>query len=71
MPFSIYQSSAPVFVHGLNVLAGLLDKAKAHAQAEGLDPATLVQARLAEDMYPFWPARYSTPATPPNSPSSA
>ncbi|ANY15022.1 DUF1993 family protein [Bordetella pseudohinzii] len=53
MPISIYQASAPVFVRGLNVLAGLLDKAEAHAQAEGLDPATLVQARLAEDMYPL------------------
>ncbi|OZI77619.1 DUF1993 domain-containing protein [Bordetella genomosp. 12] len=53
MPISIYQASVPVFVRGLSTLATLLDKADAHAQAQGLDPATLVQARLAEDMYPL------------------
>lgn len=53
MSLSIYQASVPVFIRGMAVLAELLDKAAAHAQAEGLDPATLVNARLAPDMYPL------------------
>lgn len=53
MSLSIYQASVPVFVRGMTVLADLLEKAVAHAQAEGLDPAALVNARLASDMYPL------------------
>jgi hypothetical protein len=50
MPLSMYQVSIPVFVRGLGVLATLLDKAAAHAGEQGIDPATLVEARLAPDM---------------------
>lgn len=53
MPLSFHQASIPVFAHGLRQLSHLLDKGLAHASAEGLDPATLVNARLAEDMYPL------------------
>jgi len=53
MPLSFHQASIPVFVHGLRQLSHLLDKGQAHAVAKGLDPATLVNARLAEDMYPL------------------
>lgn len=53
MPLSMYQASVPVFLRGLNVLAALLEKAAAHAQAAGIDPAQLVNARLAPDMYPL------------------
>ena len=53
MSLSIYQASVPVFVRGMTVLADLLEKAVVHAQAEGLDPAVLVNARLAPDMYPL------------------
>lgn len=53
MPLSMYQASVPVFIRGLNVLAALLEKAAAHAQAAGIDPADLVNARLAPDMYPL------------------
>ncbi|CAB3634695.1 hypothetical protein CEY09_13150 [Achromobacter marplatensis] len=53
MSLSIYRASVPVFVRGMTVLADLLEKAVAHAQAEGLDPASLVNARLAPDMYPL------------------
>jgi hypothetical protein len=53
MPLSMYQASIPVFVRALKVLASLLDKAQAHAQEAGLDPADLVNARLAPDMYPL------------------
>lgn len=53
MSLSIYRASVPVFIRGMTVLADLLEKAVAHAQAEGLDPASLVNARLAPDMYPL------------------
>ncbi|GHC89048.1 hypothetical protein GCM10007320_36500 [Pseudorhodoferax aquiterrae] len=53
MPLSMYQASVPVFQRQLGVLSQLLHKGLAHAQAQGLEPATLVQARLAPDMYPL------------------
>jgi len=46
MSFSIYQTSAPVFIHSLTDMAAWLDK----ALAEGKDEAALIQARLAPDM---------------------
>lgn len=53
MSLSMYQASVPVFVRGLTVLAALLEKAAAHAQAAGIEPSALVNARLAPDMYPL------------------
>ncbi len=53
MPLTLYQASVPAFVRGLTVLSGLLAKARAHAEAQGLDLSTLVNARLAADMYPL------------------
>ncbi|MGB3434291.1 DUF1993 domain-containing protein [Achromobacter sp.] len=53
MSLSMYQASVPAFVRGLNVLAALLQKAADHAAAAGIDPAELVNARLAPDMYPL------------------
>lgn len=53
MPLSMYQASVPVFLQGLAALAGILDKAAAHAAARGIDPGILLQARLAPDMFPF------------------
>ncbi|MBA4808561.1 DUF1993 family protein [Brevundimonas sp.] len=49
MTFALYDAAAPVFVRGLNVLDGLIDK----AVASGLDEAGLMEARLAPDMKPF------------------
>jgi len=43
--------SAPTFVRMLNNLAGMLRKGEAHAKAKGIDPATLLNARLAPDMF--------------------
>ena len=51
MPLSMYQASVPVFQRQLGVLSQLLHKGLAHAQAQGQDPATLLQARLAPDMF--------------------
>ncbi|WP_213954211.1 MULTISPECIES: DUF1993 family protein [unclassified Variovorax] len=53
MPLSMYDASVTVFLHNLNQLSHLLDKGLAHASATGIDPATLVGARLAEDMLPL------------------
>lgn len=50
---SIHQICVPVFSRGLERLTVFLDKALAHAQAHGQDPAELLQARLAPDMYPL------------------
>lgn len=50
MSLSLYDISIPVFLRGFDQLAHILDKGQAHAKAQGLDTATLVQARLAPDM---------------------
>ncbi|AMP08030.1 hypothetical protein CAter282_0206 [Collimonas arenae] len=47
---SMYQISVPVFVRGLGILAAYLEKAEAHAKANNIDPAEMVNARLAPDM---------------------
>lgn len=53
MKMSMYQASVPVFVRALSNLAAVLEKAAAHAEAQGFDPAVLVQARLYPDMLPL------------------
>jgi hypothetical protein len=53
MPLSMHRASVPVFVRALKVLATLLEKGEAHAKAQGLDPDTLVAARLTDDMLPL------------------
>ena len=51
MALSMYDLSVPVFTRGLGQLAHLLEKGLVHARAENIDPATLVNARLAPDMF--------------------
>jgi hypothetical protein len=53
MTISMYQASIPVFTRMLTSCSGILAKSKAHAVREGLDPATLLEARLAPDMFPL------------------
>ena len=50
MALSMYDISVPVFTRGLGQLTHLFDKSLAHAKANGIDTATLVDARLAPDM---------------------
>jgi hypothetical protein len=50
MALSMYQASIPAFLRGLLVLGNLLKKGEEHAAANGVDPATLIEARLAPDM---------------------
>ena len=51
MTISMYQASAPRFVNILNNLAGILDKAQAHAEAKKIDPLVLTASRLYPDMF--------------------
>ena len=53
MQISMYQASAPRFVHILNNLSVMLDKAQAHAEAKKIDPAALTAFRLFPDMFPL------------------
>jgi hypothetical protein len=50
MPLTMHRACIPVFVRGLRVLDGLLDKAEAHEAKAGLAPGALIDARLAPDM---------------------
>jgi hypothetical protein len=53
MSISMYRSTIPVFVRGLGILSQYVDKAREYAEANGIEPAKLVEARLAPDMLPF------------------
>lgn len=53
MSLTMYDASVTVFLHNLVQLSHLLDKGLAYASANGIDPATLVNAKLAEDMRPL------------------
>jgi hypothetical protein len=53
MPLTLYQASIPVFIRGFTNLSAVLEKAKAHAEANKVDLSTYVNARLAPDMYPL------------------
>jgi hypothetical protein len=53
MSLSMYQAAVPPFVRALATLKYLLAKGEAHCAARGVDPATLLGARLALDMLPL------------------
>lgn len=53
MSISMYQASVPAFVRGLTNLSAILDKAAADAEARKIDPAVLINSRLAPDMFPL------------------
>jgi len=50
---SMYQASVPVFLNMLNGLSHVLSKGEAHAVERGIDPQTLIEAKLAADMFPL------------------
>lgn len=51
MKISMYLASVPVLIRALNNLAGILEKAAAHAAAKKIDPAVLIDSRLFPDMF--------------------
>lgn len=53
MAISMHQISVPVFTQYLLALSANLDKAAAFCAAKKIDPAVLVGARLAPDMFPM------------------
>jgi hypothetical protein len=53
MATSLYDLTVPALIRGLKALSGVLEKGRAHAAANGLDPKTLIEARLYEDMAPL------------------
>jgi hypothetical protein len=53
MSLSLYQATVPSLLHTLGALSKILDKAEAHCEARKIDPAVLVNYRLAPDMFPL------------------
>jgi uncharacterized protein len=51
MSFSMYQAAAPAILQALKALTGVLDKAEAFAAEKKIDPAVLLNYRLAPDMF--------------------
>jgi hypothetical protein len=54
MSLSMYQAAVPPIVRSFNALSAIIDKAAAHCAARKIDPAVLVNYRLAPDMLPFF-----------------
>jgi hypothetical protein len=50
---SLYQVSVPLYTHFLKSLAGIIDKAAAHAEDKKIKPEALLGARLFPDMWSF------------------
>ena len=50
MSLSMYQASVPIFLRQFAALSAILEKGRAHAEATGMDPATMIATRLAPDM---------------------
>lgn len=53
MALSLYDASIPVYLQMIGNLSAILDKAQAHAKANGAEVADYLQARLADDMHPL------------------
>ncbi|HET9148855.1 MAG TPA: DUF1993 domain-containing protein [Alphaproteobacteria bacterium] len=51
MPLSMYKVSVPIFVQNLTSLSNVLDKGKAHAEANKIDLSFLANMRLYPDMF--------------------
>ena len=53
MSFSLYNATIPSYQQTLGAMSGLLDTAERFCAEKQLAPASLIEARLAEDMLPF------------------
>src|ERR1700755_1064894 len=53
MTISMYKASVPVFLQFLTSLSAVLDKAAAYAETKKVEPAVLLNMRLAPDMFPL------------------
>jgi hypothetical protein len=50
MAITLYDLTVPVFLRGLGVMSALLEKGRTHAEASGIEPRELMDARLTPDM---------------------
>ena len=53
MAITLYDATIPTYLQYLAGGRRILQKGLEHAQAQGLDPDSLVEARLIDDMFPF------------------
>lgn len=53
MAISLYNVSVASYLQTLGAVAGFLEKGRAHCQANGIDPESIVGTRLKDDMLPF------------------
>ena len=53
MATALYDLTVPVLLRALRNLSAIIEKGSVHADAQGLAPETLLQARLFEDMAPL------------------
>ncbi|BAK67418.1 conserved hypothetical protein [Sphingobium sp. SYK-6] len=53
MAFTLYAATIPSYLQILNSISNLIGKAEAFCGEQGIEPETLIQARLADDMLPF------------------
>jgi len=53
MAFSLYAATVPSYLQILRAVSGLLDKAEAFCNQNGIASHEILQTRLAEDMLPF------------------
>ena len=53
MSLSLYQLTIPPILRGFDVLASYVERAADFARTQGIDPQSIIQARLAPDMLTF------------------
>jgi hypothetical protein len=53
MAFSLYAATVPSYLQILDSVSGLLDRAESFCVEKAIDPQTIIQAKLADDMFPF------------------
>ncbi len=53
MPFAFHQAAVPPILQVLTSISAILDKAVKHCETKKIDPAVLLNYRLAPDMFPL------------------
>src|SRR5215469_12811663 len=53
MAISLYDATVRSFLQVLGAASGVLDKGRAHFEANGVDPDSVVDRRIYDDMLPF------------------
>lgn len=53
MTVSVYDAIVPAMINSMESISAIIDKAAAHCAAKKIEPAVLVNYRLAADMLPF------------------